>query len=141
MKLKLSILNQIDLMAALRALDAYETVAKVNGEEKMVRTPFKLGAHRRHVVKNINTLRPSLEAYEEAHKQLFKEVWPEKNTLDNVKRSEDPENFDKFNAEWVKMTGQEDEFDLTPLPATVMYGDDFPVDALSVLEKHGLISE
>lgn len=120
------------------SLDIAKQNALLNAYSKL---DGKLGAHRRGVVRNMNALRASLEAYEETRKAIFVETWPDKNPLVGLTRDEDPENFDKFKAVIDKVTAEKDEFDLVTLPASVVYGEEneFPLVALAAIEEHGLV--
>lgn len=144
MKLDLDINQQNALFSAFNQLDGYDMIAPgVENGPKVVRVPYKLGASRRIVVKNLNALRTALLSYEEAHKGLFKEIWPDLDETATVTKAEYPEQFARFATEQKKMLESKDAIELLPLPSAVMYddGNEFPNQALAELDKHGLIEE
>jgi hypothetical protein len=144
LKLDLDINQQNSLFSAFNQLDGYEQVAPdVDNGAKVVRVPYQLGSSRRAVVKNLNALRTSLLSYEEAHKGLFKEIWPDLDETAKVTKAEDPEKFARFAAEQKKMLDTKDAIGLLPLPSAVIYdaGNEFPNQALAELDKYGLIEE
>lgn len=141
MKKSLDVNQQNALFLAFNQLDGYDTVAE-NGA-KTVRVPYKLGSARRAVAKNMNALKASLTIYEEAHKALFKETFPDADENSVIKRDEaDPAAFARFATEQKKIVEAKDEIELLPLPAAVLYGEnEIPTGALAALEEHGLIEE
>lgn len=142
MKLALDINQQNALAIAFGQLDSYEIVTPgVADGAKVVRVPYKLGAARRAVVKNSNALNTSLQSYEEARVALVKEMWPTLADGESIKKADDPETFARYQAELQKIRAAKDEFDLLPLLASTMYGDEFPIAALELLEQHGLIED
>jgi hypothetical protein len=147
MKISLDIDQQNALLIALNQLDGYDVVAPgVEDGAKVVRVPYKLGAARRAIVKNINALLASLRCFEATQKEIFKETWPDLPEGANVKKEDDPENFARFQTEIVKVVKAKEELELLPLPAATMYPADpnareFPNHALALLDEHGLIEE
>ncbi len=144
LKLLIDINQQNALFTAFSRLDSYETLAPGNEKTaaKVVRVPYKLGAARRTIVKNMNALRASLVVYQEANKALFSENWPNAAEGVEISREDDPEKFDVYAAEQRKMIEAKDEIELLALPAAVIYGDnDFPNDALAQIDLHGLITD
>jgi len=146
-KLSLDIDQQNALLLAYNQLDSYEVVTPgVENGAKVVKVPYKLGASRRAVVKNINALRTSLISFEETNKAIFKEIWPNAEEGANITRSDDPENFDRFRAVMIKVAKTKEDIDLLALPAAILYPSDpvareFPSQALVALDEHGLIEE
>lgn len=146
-RLSLDINGQNALHAAFLQLDGYDEVAKgVDNGPRIVRVPYKLGAVRRSTVKNLNMLRASLLSYEEAHKALMRETWPDVEDGAVIEKKDDPEKFKAFQAEQKKMLEAKEELELHTLPFATMYPADpnareFPSTALAPLEQHGLIEE
>jgi hypothetical protein len=144
LKLDLDINQQNALFSAFNQLDGHEQIAPgADNGPKVVRVPYQLGSSRRAVVKNLNALRAPLQSYEEAHRGLFLEIWPDLDETAKVTKAEDPEKFARFAAEQKKMLETKDAIELLPLPSAVMYdaGNEFPNQALAELEKYGLIEE
>jgi hypothetical protein len=143
MNLSLTHQKQNEILSSLSALDSYETVTPgVESGAKVVRVPYKLGAVRRALVKNINTLKASLENFEEARKGLFKETFLGVADEVPVTPATHPKDYPLFMIAFKEMLAATDELVLTPLPAAVLYSDqDFPATALAILDEHGLIEE
>lgn len=144
MKLSIDINQQNALFLAFTKLDGSETMTlDAEGKPKTIRVPYRIGgAARRIIVKNMNALRVSLASYEEAHKALFREIWPDAAEDARISKEADPDKFATFVAEQKKLIEAKDDLDILPLPESVIYGDnEFPADALLILEQHGLIAE
>lgn len=141
MKLNLTINNAMRLRAALDGLDGFEQV--VPGVEKgprVVRVPYRLGAERRAVVKNINAINSAAREFDEARLALVKEFWPELQPGESVKPEDDPEAFKRFDLQMQQMIKAEDVFDLVPLSADVLYAaGEIPTAVLATLEEFGLM--
>jgi hypothetical protein len=142
MKIALDVNEQNALLGALQMLDGYEVAASENGQSRILRVPFRLGAARRAVVKNINLLRTALTSFEQTRAALQKESWPALPLGTEVKKADDPEAFARYEAALLDVIKVKEEFELLPLPGALMYGDsDFPASALAVLDTHQLIDE
>lgn len=143
MKLALDIKAQNELFAAFHQLDGQDVVTPgVENGARLVRVPYKLGAVRRSVVKNLNALSASLQSYGEIRTALIRETWPNLQDGEQITRDQDPGNFDRCQDALKEIDAKTDELELLPLPAAAMYGDnEFPNAALAVLERHGLIAE
>lgn len=137
--MKLDIDRQTRLLNSYASLDGYEAIVPGVTPTKLVRVPFQLGASRRELVKNINALKSSLAAFEQARLALVSETWP-----DNPPGAGIPENdpkFPAFEAAFKVMVAKQDDIELLPLPAAVMYGNDFPSGAVALLDELKLINE
>jgi hypothetical protein len=145
MKLQLDINEQNTLFAALSQLDSYtsETPGVENGP-KTVRVPYKLGASRKALVRNMAALQASLTQFEEAHKALFKESFPKVPEGGTATKEAYPDEFPIYQAAQKKMIEEKDDIELWTFPESVLYPTDpkareFPGDALLVLHNRGLI--
>lgn len=142
MKLSIDINQQSRLLDAHMAMDGYETVTPgVEQEPKVVRVPYKLGANRRIIVKNMTALKASLASYNETRRELFKECFPEWPEEKQIVEADNPQGFARFQAEDKTTRAQKDDIELLRLPETAVYNSDneFPALALAVLDEHGLI--
>lgn len=141
MKVQISIHQQSALLDAHRALDAYEAVTPgVDHGAKVVRVPYKLGAHRRALVKNMTALKASLSSYEEARLGLRKECFPDlaDDQIPDLEKSKGE--IAQFEAELKKILDTKDEIDLLTFPEAAIYNDnEFPALALATLDEQGLI--
>jgi hypothetical protein len=134
--LSLTVTQQDALLQAHMALDGYDVVQG----DKIVRVPYKLGAERRVVAKNINALRKSLDIWNETRKGIVKEHWPDKPEDEEVDKDKDPVGWLKFVADITVASMKQDEIMLLPFSEKVMYdSNEFPVLAIATLDQHGLI--
>ena len=140
MKVSLTAAQQNQLFGALQQMDAQDITVGEGDKIQIVRVPFKIGAHRLSVAKNINALRASLVAFEDGRSALVKELWPQLEEGKTVTEHDDPATFATYKAELTKMLGVTQEFDLAPIPAAVVQSNDFPIAVLMALDEHGLIS-
>ena len=140
-KLNLDMNEQNSLRLAYQSLDGYEVISKnTDGTEKIIRIPYKLGAARRTIVKNLNTLQISFDSLESTKKSLFKEIWPNKEITDVVEQKDDPDNFNRFVKEFDKILALKEEINLIPLYESNVYNDnEFPMGAITCLDHFGLI--
>jgi len=143
MKLNLNINEQVRLRAALEGLDGFEQVVPgIKGDPKVVRVPYKLGAERRAVVKNINAINRAVGDFEQSRLALVKEIWPDKPTEKSITREDDPDGFARFEPEMQKLISTKEELSLERLSADVLYAaGDVPTDILTVLEEFNLVAE
>lgn len=142
LKMTLDRAQQAALSVALAQMDSFESVTPgVDNGPKVVRAPYKLGAARRVLVKNINALRASQASFDEARQALVKEIWPNKADDENITAETDPVNFPVFIAGFQKMVEAKDDLELLPFPAATIYeaGNEFPAEVLALLESHSLI--
>lgn len=141
--IKLTIDQQNALLQAHLQLDAYEVVCQGKDGDKAVRVPYKLGAERRTVAKNINVLRTSLNVWSETRKGILKECIPdatESAELDDLKKKY-PEEYAKFIATATAAASKEDEINLLSFTMKAIYeqASEMPLMAIATLEEHGLI--
>lgn len=143
--LSLDINQQNSLFAAFSQLDKHDVVTPgVENGPKVVSVLYQIGGvARRSIVKNMNALRSSLQSFEDARKQSFNELWPEKDMSELPLLSKDnPEKFKKFISDVGKLVIEKDDVELFTLFESVMYGkEELPSDALAVLDQHNLIIE
>ncbi len=133
----LTVDQQSNLLNAFSQLDGYDSIVA----DKVVRTPYKLGAQRRVIVKNLNALKASLEVWKETANAIFKESFPSLELGQTAKEEEFPEEFPKYRIAIQEAATKKDEFDLLPLTEKAVYEDnEMPVAALAVLDEHGLIA-
>lgn len=141
MKLKLDVNQQKALFDAYQQMDAADTVVVIDGAPKIVRVPFRLGAARRSLVKNITALKASLAFFDQARVSLIKEIWPDLPDGTDIKKSEYPTEFAIYELELAKIARERDEIDLAPMPDDVIYeANEFPLAAIAALDEHGLIA-
>lgn len=144
MLMYLDVNEQNAIFAAYSKMDTYDHVNPgVEDGPKVIKASYKFGASKRVVIKNMAKLRKTLTEYEEAHKALFREIWPNRDPSLPIKKQDDEDNFRKFADEQEKILKVKEEFDLLQLPRDVAYGNgnEFPISALLTLEEHGLIEE
>lgn len=135
-KLTLSYEKQNALTAAISQLDMYEVV----GPDKTVRAPYKLGAERRTLVKNLRALQASIAVWQEITKEIFKENFPDVPDGVGVQRKDRPLEYDKYMAAISASAKEEDEVELIPFTEKVIYEDnEFPAAVCALLEEHGLV--
>lgn len=139
--MKLNIIKQQELFQAFNMLDAQERVVTVNDNKVVERIPYVLGGSaRRAIVKNILLLKQSLESFEEVKLSVLKSFWKEA-PEGEIKVSEFPEGiFEKWKTSVEEAASQEDEINLIPLTEEQLGDNDFPISALMVLTKNGLIN-
>lgn len=134
--ISLNVQQQDALLAAHMALDGYDVVQG----DKTVRVPYKLGAERRAVAKNINVLRKSLESWNEIRKQIVREHYPNKPEHEEADREGDPATWQKFIADITVASMRCDEIELLPFSEKVMYdSNEFPLSVIAALDEYGLI--
>jgi hypothetical protein len=143
MKVALSYNAKNVVFGALAALDGFEAITPgVERGARAVRVPYKLGAQRRVLVKNMAALKASLGLFNEAKQAIVAEVWPDKPEGVEYTEKDDPANFARFKAEMAKMIATKEEIELEALPASLLYGDqEFPAEALLALEENHLIAD
>lgn len=143
MKVNLDVKSQNLVFAAFNQMDGREEVSVTAQGPKLMRVPYRLGAERRAVVRNLIALKASLEAYEKTRQSVFKEVWPDALDGAEIKKEDDPKGTERFQATMKEIEEKQDAFDLLPISDSVAYeqGNEFPNLALSILEEHGLISQ
>jgi hypothetical protein len=142
MRIALDINRQSQLLNAFGSLDSYEAITPgIEQGAKVIRVPYKLGCARRELIKNINALKASLLSFEEVRKSMIVETWPDKPEylIDGVPESEQKYPLFKLTVEAV--VARKDDVELLPMPAAVMYGNDFPSGSVALLDELGLISE
>lgn len=73
--MKLTNEQAINLFSALNGLDGYDRVVNGSGTEQVVREIYRFGGTvRLAVAKNINALKPTVDAFTEARNSLIKEI-------------------------------------------------------------------
>lgn len=142
MKLSLTIDQQNELFAAFTQIDSHDVVTPgVENGARAVRAPYRLGPHRRSVVKNMSALRTSLIEWEAVRKGLLREHFPEAGDFGDVDPKKNPDAARALHSAIAEAAARQDEFDLHPLPEKVVYDDnEMPLVAVTVLDSHGLIS-
>jgi hypothetical protein len=143
MKISLNFYQQAELLNAYSALDGYDAVSPgVANGPKTVRVPFKLGAKRKILVKNMAALKAKIEESEETRKSLFRENFPDVPEGQEVKKDDRPVEFAKYAAALHDAQNEKEEIELQKFAEADIYNDnDFPSGAIVVLEGHGLIGE
>jgi hypothetical protein len=138
-KLELTYDQQNQLLTALSQLDTHD-VATVNGQ--VVKVPYKLGAERRALVKNIRALQTSLAEWQEITKSIFRECFPDVPEGAEVQAKDRPEEFAKYRLAVMESAKQKDEVDLIQFTAQVIYEDnEVPAMIAALLEERGLVHD
>jgi hypothetical protein len=138
-KLELTYDQQNQLLTALSKIDTYD-VATANGE--VVKVPYKFGAERRALVKNIRALQTSLSEWQEVTKSIFRECFPDVPEGVEVAAKDRPEEFAKYRFAVMESAKQKDEVDLIQFTAQVVYEDnEIPAMIAALLEERGLVHD
>lgn len=92
--LELDINRMAAMRNALRALDGREAIVGEGAAARVVVVPYKLGALRHTIAKNLGVLRPHLDAFEEARNGVLREVSGRAPFIDS---KAEPDKFKFFN--------------------------------------------
>jgi len=129
------------LRSALEGLDGFEQVVPgVEDGPRLVRVPYRLGAERRAVVKNLNLVNGIAREFDEVRIALVKEFWPDLKPGESINPADDPKKFAEFDPQMQELIKHKDELALESLSADVLYSaGEIPTAVLAVLEENGLI--
>jgi hypothetical protein len=141
MKLNLNVDQQAAVLNALMQLDTHEAVTPgVENGPKTIRVPYKLGAQRKTLVKNINAIKASLAVWDQTRNAIFREHFPDVPDGVQVNEAEDPAKFGKYRADLIAGSTTKEEVDLIPFPESVIYdSNEFPAAITATLDEFGLI--
>jgi hypothetical protein len=137
MKVKLKQSAIQALYSGLQALDTYERVIGEGAAQKAVQEPFVLGALRFDIALNLNKLRPSVEAFETARKELAKEIFGE--IPDAVRNGS--EQMKDFAPKFEEMMAREEELDLIQIPRDALNLDKNPIPLMALAAIAPIVAE
>jgi hypothetical protein len=130
-KLRLNMADIFKLHTALHGLDRYADV--VDG--KPVERPFKIGAARYDVARNVAVLQVQMDAFEKARLALAREhSEPDAAAI----RPEDP-GWPAFSKEFQKMSDFEHVLNQRVIMLGSLVENPFPVLVLATLEQYGIL--
>src|SRR4051794_8082406 len=116
--LSLAVDEASNLIDAHSQLDSYESVTPgVKNGARIVRVPYKLGATRRILIKNLNALKAVPSPFEEARKNLFQKISPEVPSGKSISQKDAGDRGPRGEPGRGKMVPEKKKVELFPSPA------------------------